>query len=320
MSVSLSNSRPSAISSSRSGLKFSMIPLWTSATAPTMCGCALPTVGAPCVAQRVWAMPVAPCSGFSAELAREIVELALGAAALELAIVDRADAGGVIAAIFEPLEPVEQPLRDVRSCRRSRRFRTLACCNSFDRRRRASYASAEQSDGGCHVAHIKNRRKRGVAVWPPGASEPTMSADAAAPPASYYDNSGHPDAWSGGARKITISTPKGPHQVWVKRVGNNPKLKLLLLTGGPGLSHAYLEVMDSYPARRTASNIIITTSSRPARATGRTIPTCGRSPATSTRSTRSGRRSAATRTTSACSGTAGAGCWRWNMRSPTRTR
>jgi proline iminopeptidase len=72
------------------------------------------------------------------------------------------------------------------------------------------------------------------------------SADAAAPPVSYYDNSGHPDAWTGGARKITISTPKGPHQVWIKRVGNNPKLKLLLLTGGPGLSHAYLEVMDSY--------------------------------------------------------------------------
>jgi proline iminopeptidase len=69
---------------------------------------------------------------------------------------------------------------------------------------------------------------------------------AAAPPASYFDNSGHPDAWSGGARKITISTPKGPHQIWIKRVGNNPKLKLLLLTGGPGLSHAYLEVMDSY--------------------------------------------------------------------------
>lgn len=67
-----------------------------------------------------------------------------------------------------------------------------------------------------------------------------------APSASYYDNSGHPDAWSGGARKIPISTPKGPHRVWIKRIGNNPKLKLLLLTGGPGLSNAYLEVMDSY--------------------------------------------------------------------------
>jgi len=66
------------------------------------------------------------------------------------------------------------------------------------------------------------------------------------PPASYFDNKGRADAWTGGARKITISTPKGPHQVWIKRVGNNPKLKLLLLTGGPGFSHAYLEVMDSY--------------------------------------------------------------------------
>ena len=47
VSVSLSNLRPSAISSSRSGLKFSMMPLWTMATGPTMCGWALPTVGAP---------------------------------------------------------------------------------------------------------------------------------------------------------------------------------------------------------------------------------------------------------------------------------
>ena len=72
------------------------------------------------------------------------------------------------------------------------------------------------------------------------------SAKGDGPPASYFDNAGHPDAWAGGARKITITTPKGPHQVWVKRVGSNPKLKLLLLTGGPGFSHAYLEVMDSY--------------------------------------------------------------------------
>lgn len=71
-------------------------------------------------------------------------------------------------------------------------------------------------------------------------------ATEASPPASYYDNSSHPDAWSGGSRMIPITTPKGPHKVWVKRVGNNPKLKLLLLTGGPGFSHAYLEVMDSF--------------------------------------------------------------------------
>ncbi|HET9811203.1 MAG TPA: proline iminopeptidase-family hydrolase [Sphingomicrobium sp.] len=67
-----------------------------------------------------------------------------------------------------------------------------------------------------------------------------------APPASYFDNSAHADAWSGGARLIPIDTPKGKFNVWIKRVGNNPDLKLLLLTGGPGLSSAYLEVMDSY--------------------------------------------------------------------------
>ena len=67
-----------------------------------------------------------------------------------------------------------------------------------------------------------------------------------APPASYYDNSGHEDAWSGGARMVPISTPKGNFHVWVKRVGNNPHLKLLLLHGGPGATHEYFEAFDSF--------------------------------------------------------------------------
>ena len=45
------------------------------------------------------------------ELAREIVELALGAAAIEPAVHERADAGAVIAAIFEPPQPVHEPRR-----------------------------------------------------------------------------------------------------------------------------------------------------------------------------------------------------------------
>ena len=67
-----------------------------------------------------------------------------------------------------------------------------------------------------------------------------------APPASYYDNSSHADAWSGGVRKLAISTPKGTFSVWLKRTGNNPKLKLLLLHGGPGATHEYLEAFDSF--------------------------------------------------------------------------
>jgi proline iminopeptidase len=67
-----------------------------------------------------------------------------------------------------------------------------------------------------------------------------------APPASYFENDSHPDAWSGGARLIPITTPKGNFHVWVKRVGNNPKLKLLLLHGGPGATHEYFEAFDSF--------------------------------------------------------------------------
>lgn len=80
--------------------------------------------------------------------------------------------------------------------------------------------------------------------------KPTGAAQASsAPTASYYANQGRADAWSGGERFVSITTPKGPHKVWIKRVGNNAKLKLLLLTGGPGLSHDYLDVMDSYLPR-----------------------------------------------------------------------
>jgi len=72
------------------------------------------------------------------------------------------------------------------------------------------------------------------------------SSSTAAPPADYFSRAGHADAWSGGARMIEIATPKGPFHVWVKRVGNNPRLKLLLLHGGPAMGHDYLEAMDSF--------------------------------------------------------------------------
>ncbi|HEX8269123.1 MAG TPA: proline iminopeptidase-family hydrolase [Flavobacterium sp.] len=51
---------------------------------------------------------------------------------------------------------------------------------------------------------------------------------------------------TGGVKVVTISTPKGDFKVWTKRFGNNPKMKLLLLSGGPGLSHEYFEAMESF--------------------------------------------------------------------------
>jgi proline iminopeptidase len=63
---------------------------------------------------------------------------------------------------------------------------------------------------------------------------------------SYLDYSGRDDTLGGGARMIPVSTPAGSFRVWVKRIGNDPDLRLLLLHGGPGMTHEYLEACDSY--------------------------------------------------------------------------
>ncbi|HEV3068406.1 MAG TPA: proline iminopeptidase-family hydrolase [Streptosporangiaceae bacterium] len=62
----------------------------------------------------------------------------------------------------------------------------------------------------------------------------------------YLDYSGRDDVLGGGARRIPVRTPKGTYQVWVKRTGNNPRLRVLLLHGGPGSTHEYLEACDSF--------------------------------------------------------------------------
>jgi proline iminopeptidase len=62
----------------------------------------------------------------------------------------------------------------------------------------------------------------------------------------YLDYSGRDDALSGGARLIPIETPTGTFNVWTKRVGNNPDLRVLLLHGGPGATHEYWECCDSF--------------------------------------------------------------------------
>jgi len=65
-------------------------------------------------------------------------------------------------------------------------------------------------------------------------------------PADYLDYSGRDDILSGGVKLIPVETPKGVFKVWTKRIGNNPSRKVLLLHGGPGMTHEYLEAFDSY--------------------------------------------------------------------------
>jgi proline iminopeptidase len=47
-----------------------------------------------------------------------------------------------------------------------------------------------------------------------------------------------------GVRLIPITTPKGRFNVWTKRFGRNPRIKLLLLHGGPGATHEYFEALE----------------------------------------------------------------------------
>ncbi len=51
---------------------------------------------------------------------------------------------------------------------------------------------------------------------------------------------------NGGIKLVAIQTPIGKFNVWTKRFGNNPRIKLLLLNGGPGATHEYFECMESY--------------------------------------------------------------------------
>ena len=63
---------------------------------------------------------------------------------------------------------------------------------------------------------------------------------------AYLDYSGRDDILSGGVKMIRIETQKGVFRVWTKRIGNHPTMKVLLLHGGPGATHEYLEAFDSY--------------------------------------------------------------------------
>ncbi|MET0944477.1 MAG: proline iminopeptidase-family hydrolase, partial [Flavobacterium sp.] len=51
---------------------------------------------------------------------------------------------------------------------------------------------------------------------------------------------------SAGVQMIPIKTPVGEFKVWTKRFGNNPKIKILLLHGGPAMTHEYMECFETF--------------------------------------------------------------------------
>ncbi len=61
-----------------------------------------------------------------------------------------------------------------------------------------------------------------------------------------YFNYGDTGVQVDGIKMIPIETPVGKFKVWTKRFGNNPRIKVLLLHGGPAMTHEYLESFESF--------------------------------------------------------------------------
>ena len=94
----------------------------------------------------------------------------------------------------------------------------------------------------------------------------------------YLDYTGRDDVLTGGVKMIPIQTEKGTFRVWTKRTGNAPGKKVLLLHGGPGGTHEYLEAFDSYFPARGDRVLLLRPAWTRTTATSRMSPTCGPSP------------------------------------------
>ena len=61
-----------------------------------------------------------------------------------------------------------------------------------------------------------------------------------------YFNYGDTGVRTGGVKMVPIKTPVGNFKVWTKRFGNNPRIKVLFLHGGPAATHEYFECFESF--------------------------------------------------------------------------
>lgn len=80
--------------------------------------------------------------------------------------------------------------------------------------------------------------------------QPAENDPAAAPSlTSYFPAPDTVQVQTGGVQVVPITTPKGTFNVWTKRLGHSPRIKLLLLNGGPGATHEYFECLESFLPR-----------------------------------------------------------------------
>ncbi|MFA0964454.1 proline iminopeptidase-family hydrolase [Roseivirga sp. BDSF3-8] len=86
----------------------------------------------------------------------------------------------------------------------------------------------------------------GLSCSSPAQQEESESSTPGPTLSEYFDYENEQEEYTGGIRMIPIQTPRGEFKVWTKRVGNNPKMKVLLLHGGPGATHELYECFDAY--------------------------------------------------------------------------
>lgn len=70
--------------------------------------------------------------------------------------------------------------------------------------------------------------------------------DGSATPVGDYFAPQDSGVQTAGIRMIPIHTPAGDFRVWTKRIGHNPRIKVLLLHGGPAMTHEYMECFESF--------------------------------------------------------------------------
>lgn len=74
----------------------------------------------------------------------------------------------------------------------------------------------------------------------------TDSSTATSLTTKEYFNFGDTGVRYAGIKMVPIETPVGKFKVWTKRFGNNPRIKVLLLHGGPAMTHEYMECFESF--------------------------------------------------------------------------
>ena len=63
---------------------------------------------------------------------------------------------------------------------------------------------------------------------------------------SYFNYQESSGVESAGIKMIPIKTAVGEFKVWTKRFGSNSKIKVLLLHGGPAMTHEYMECFETF--------------------------------------------------------------------------